>query len=226
VLELIELPTGIGALRAPARGRRKGGLVLVQEIFGLNANMRALASRFGEEGYEVIAPSFFDRIERDFVASYAPEGVAKGLAAVKATSWDQVAADCQAAIDLLAAPVFVAGFCWGGTVAWLASAGAARWRGWRRVAARGVAASVGFYGRLINTLLEETPKALIALHYGERDASIPPSAVAEVRAAHPGVPVRVWPAGHGFFSDRGHDHDPGVAADAWAQTEAFFAAHA
>jgi carboxymethylenebutenolidase len=215
VLELIELPTGIGALSARARGRRKGGLMLVQEIFGLNANMRALASRFGEEGYDVLAPSFFDRIERDFVASYAPEGVAKGLEAVKATGWDQVATDCQAAIDLLEGPVFVTGFCWGGTVAWLAAC-----------RCTGVAASVGFYGRLINTLLSETPKAPVALHYGERDASIPLSAVAEVRAAHPGVPVRVWPAGHGFFSDRGHDHDPRVAAEAWAEAEAFFAAHA
>lgn len=214
-MELIELSTGVGALRARARGVRKGGLVLAQEIFGLNANMRALASRFGEEGYDVIAPSFFDRIERDFVAGYGPDGVAKGLAAVRATPWPQVAADCQAAIDLLEAPAFVTGFCWGGTVAWLAACRCS-----------GVAASVGFYGRLINTLLDETPAAPVALHYGAHDASIPPAMVDAVRAAHPEVPVTVWPAGHGFFSDRGHDHDPAVAAEAWAEAEAFFAAHA
>jgi carboxymethylenebutenolidase len=216
---MIPLSTGAPALHVPARGPApRGGLVVAQEIFGLNANIRALCEGFAAEGFEVLAPAYFERVETGFLADHDAAGVAKGLAAVAATPWDQVAADTQAAIDHLRAggqrAVFVTGFCWGGTVAWLAACRCA-----------GVTAAVGFYGRLINMLLHETPKAPIALHYGDRDASIPPEAIAAVRAAHPDVPIHVHPAGHGFLSDRGHDHDPVVAARAWGQARDFFDAH-
>jgi carboxymethylenebutenolidase len=215
-MPMIPLSTGIPALFEPATGdRRRGGLVVAQEIFGLNANMAALAGRFAGDGFDVLAPAYFERVEAGFMAGYDPEGIAKGLSAVRATPWDQVQADTQAAIDWLAArhggQVFVTGFCWGGTVAWLAAC-----------RCNGVAAASGFYGRLINTLLAETPRAPIALHYGDRDPGIPLAMVDEVRAAHPGVPVHLYPAGHGFFSDRGHDHDPAQADLAWARTLALF----
>lgn len=213
----IQLPTGIAALHAPATVPRRAGLVVAQEIFGINANIAALAARFATEGFDVLAPDYFGRIEPGFRADYDAEGVQRGLAAVRATPWDQVAADTQAAIDVLAArggPVFVTGFCWGGTVSWLAAQ-----------RCRGLAAASGYYGRLINTLLDAPPVAPVQLHYGDRDSSITPQMVADVRAAFPKVPVQVWSAGHGFFSDRGHDHDPAVAAAAWQSTLAFFTAH-
>jgi carboxymethylenebutenolidase len=206
------------AFHAQANGPRRGGLVLVQEIFGVNANMRALAERFAEDGYEVLAPAFFARIDPAFDAGFDSEGMTKGRAAVQATPWDQVAADCQTAIDALAVnggPVYVAGFCWGGTVAWLAAC-----------RCDGVAAASGFYGRMIIGLLEETPRAPIELHYGERDPHIPMAEVDRVRAAHPGVPIWLYPAGHGFFSDRSGDHDSVQADLAWARTRALFEAHA
>jgi carboxymethylenebutenolidase len=205
------------AYAAPAIGQRRGGLLLAQEIFGVNANIRALADRFAADGYEVLAPAFFARVERDFDAGFDEAGVAKARAAVAASSWAQVAADCQTGIDALAAaggPIYVAGFCWGGTVAWLAAC-----------RCTGLSAASGFYGRMIIGLLDETPHAPIALHYGERDPHIPMTDVEKVRLAHPNVPIFVYPAGHGFFSDRGGDQDPVQADIAWARTRALFDAH-
>jgi carboxymethylenebutenolidase len=217
-MDMITLGNALPALHAPARGPHfRGGLVVAQEIFGLNANIHALCERFAGDGFDVLAPAYFHSVEPGFHAGYDPDGVQKGLAAVRATPWDQVAGDTQAAIDWLAdrtgaGPVFVTGFCWGGTVAWLAAC-----------RCTGIQAASGFYGRLINTLINETPRVPIALHYGERDAGIPLSMVEEVRAAHPGVPIHLYPAGHGFFSDRGHDHAPDQADLAWARTLALFA---
>jgi carboxymethylenebutenolidase len=205
------------AYAAPAIGSRRGGLLLVQEIFGVNANMRALADRFAADGYDVLAPAFFARIDPAFDAGFDEAGYAKARAAVAASSWAQVAADCQTAIDALAGdggPVYAAGFCWGGTVAWLAAC-----------RCTGLAAASGFYGRMIIGLLDETPRAPIALHYGERDPHIPLTDVDQVRAAHPNVPIYLYPAGHGFFSDRGGDHDPVQADLAWARTRALFDAN-
>ena len=213
----VSLPGGIAALHRPARGTRRAGLVMAQEIFGLNANMVALADRFAADGFEVLAPDYFGRIAPGFTAAHDPDGIQKGLAAVRATGWDQVAADTQAAIDWLrrtGGPVFVTGFCWGGTVAWLAAQHCS-----------GLAAAAGFYGRLITTLLDRPPLVPVQLHYGDRDPGIPASDVDRVRTAWPEVPVLVWPAGHGFFSDRGADHDPEVAARAWEAAERFFAGH-
>lgn len=202
----------IPAFHMPAGGSRKAGLVVAQEIFGVNANIRAVCALFAAQGYEVIAPEFFARIEPGFDAGYDAAGIAKGRAAVEATSWDQVAGDLQAAIDALAGPVFVTGFCWGGTAAWIAAC-----------RCTGISAAAGFYGRMIVGLLGEEPKAPVALFYGEKDAHIPAADIAAVRAAHPLVPVHVYPAGHGFFSDRGGDFDEAVRDRAWADAEAFFA---
>ncbi len=218
-MDLISLQAADGAalpaLHAPHQGGpRRGGLVLAHEIFGLNANMRALAQRFASDRFEVIAPAFFARIAPDFEAGYDAEGTAKGRAAVAATPWSQVAADVQAAISMLAAPVFVAGFCWGGSVAWLAAC-----------RCRGLSAASAFYGRQIIDLLDETPHCPIELHYGEKDPHIPPADHAAIRARHPSAPILLYNAGHGFFSDRGQDYNRIEADRAWGRTLNFFDAH-
>lgn len=205
------LSTGVEAWRAPAQGGRIANLLLVQEIFGVNANIRALAARFAGEGFEVLAPSYFDRVRPRFEAGYDDAGVASGRAATTATSWETVAADTDAAVQALGGPAYVAGFCWGGAAAWIAAA-----------RCPGVLGAAGFYGRLIVDMLGEAPKAPIILHYGVRDPIIPPEDVAKVRAAFPDLPVHTYAAGHGFFSDRGHDHDPGEASLAWSRTLAFW----
>ena len=190
----------LAAYHAPVADARRGGIVLIQEIFGVTDHIRELAEGFAEDGYEVIAPSFYDRLEPGFEADYSPEAIAKGVEYSTATPWDQVAGDLQAAIDALAPAVFVTGFCWGGATAWLAAC-----------RCTGVSAASAFYGRRISELVDETPKVPTLLHFGRNDASIPMEKVEDIRVKHPDVPVHVYDAGHGFVSDRRADYNPDAA---------------
>jgi carboxymethylenebutenolidase len=199
------------AYHAPPRDARRGGLVLAQEIFGVTDHIRELCEGFAEEGYEVIAPSFYDRLEPGFEAGSTPEDRQKGLRFSEATPWDQVLGDLQAAIDALAPPVFVTGFCWGGTAAWVAAC-----------RCEGVAAAAGFYGRRISELIDETPKVPTILHFGKTDPSIPPERVEAIAERHPDVPIYLYDAGHGFVSNRQADYDPDSARLARLRTLAHF----
>jgi carboxymethylenebutenolidase len=188
------------AWRAGPADARRGGLVLIQEIFGVTAHIRELAEGFAADGYETLAPALFDRRATGFEAGYDPEGVARGRAISEATPWEEVAADLQATIDALAPPVFVVGYCWGGTAAWLAAC-----------RCRGVAAASSFYGRRIPELLKETPRAPIILHFGRTDPTISPDTIEAMGSAHPDIPIHLYDAGHGFVSDRRADHVPDAA---------------
>ncbi|WP_304176186.1 dienelactone hydrolase family protein [Phenylobacterium aquaticum] len=202
----------LAAYHAGVSDARRGGLVLVQEIFGVTDHIRALCDGFAEDGYEVIAPSFYDRIEPGFEADYGPDAIAKGVKYSTETPWDQVAGDLQAAIDALEPPVFVTGFCWGGAATWLAAC-----------RCDGVAAASAFYGRRISELKDETPKVPIILHFGKTDASIPPEKIAEIEALHPDLPIHQYEAGHGFVSDRRADYAPDAAKLARLRTLQVFA---
>lgn len=188
----------LGGWHAPHQDARRGGLVLIQEIFGVTEHIRELADGFANDGYEVIAPSFYDRLEAGFTAEgYGEEAVARGIAYANATPWDQVAGDIQSAVDALRdrGPVFVAGYCWGGAATWLAAC-----------RCEGVTAASAFYGRRISELVDETPRCPIILHFGKTDASIPMDRVDEIAARHPEIPVHLYEAGHGFVSDRRRDY--------------------
>jgi carboxymethylenebutenolidase len=193
---------------------RRGGLLLIQEIFGVTEHIRELADGFAADGYEVIAPSFYDRLERGFAADYSPEAIQKGVRYSQATPWDQVAGDAQAAIDALKPPVFATGYCWGGAATWLAAC-----------RCDGLSAAAAFYGRRISELKDETPRCPIILHFGKSDASIPPARVEEIAAAHPDVPIYNYDAGHGFVSDRRADYHADSARLARLRTLAHFANH-
>lgn len=201
----------LAAYHAKPTDARRGGLVLIQEIFGITDHIRDLADSFAEEGYETIAPAFYDRLEPGFAADYGQEAVAKGVRYSQETPWDQVAGDVQAAIDALSGPVFATGFCWGGAATWLAAC-----------RCTGLSAASAFYGRRITELKEETPKIPIILHFGKTDASIPLERVEEIREAHPDVPVHLYDAGHGFMSDRRADYHPDGAHLARLRTLALF----
>ena len=205
----------LGAYHAAARGERRGSVVVIQEIFGVSEHIRERCDMYAAAGYDAIAPSLFDRIERDFQAELTPEGSVKGRAAYQATPWAQVVADLQAAIDAMAPPVFVTGFCWGGAATWLAAQ-----------RCRGLTAASGFYGRMINELLDEPPRIPIILHYGTRDPSITPAMVDEVRARYPDVPVYLYDATHGFCRTPANPeiYDAASCATATERTLAFFAA--
>ena len=200
------------AYRVKPTDARRGGLLLIQEIFGVTEHIRELCDGYAEDGYEVIAPAFYDRLERGFACAYSEASIQRGVQYSQATPWDQVAADAQAALDALAGPRFVTGFCWGGAATWL-------------VACRceGVAAASCFYGRRISELVDETPKAPTILHFGKTDASIPMEKVDEIREKHPDLPIYLYDAGHGFVSDRRRDYHADSARLARLRTLALFA---
>lgn len=202
----------LSAYHAAPQDARRGGLLLIQEIFGVTDHVRELADGFAADGYEVIAPSFYDRLERDFQADYSQPSIQKGVQYSTATPWDQVAGDAQAAIEALRPPVFVTGYCWGGAATWL-------------VACRceGVAAAACFYGRRISELVDETPRCPTILHFGKTDASIPMEKVDEIREKHPDLPVYLYDAGHGFVSDRRSDYHADSARLARLRTLQLFA---
>jgi carboxymethylenebutenolidase len=187
--------------------------VLIQEIFGVTDHIRELADGFAADGYEVIAPAFYDRLERGFQADYSQESVARGVGYSTATPWDQVTGDLQAAIDALKprGAVFAAGYCWGGAATWLAAC-----------RCEGLTAASAFYGRRITELQDETPRCPIILHFGKTDASIPPERVEDIRERHPDIPIYLYEAGHGFFSDRRADYHPDSAKLARLRTLQLF----
>jgi carboxymethylenebutenolidase len=201
-----------GAWRARPADARRGGLVLIQEIFGVTEHIRELADGFAADGYETIAPSFYDRRKPGFQATYDAQDVAEGRALSEATPWDEVAGDIAAAVAALAPPVFVAGYCWGGSATWLAAC---------RV--DGVAAASSFYGRRIPELWDETPRCPIILHFGRNDPTIPPDVVTRIGEKHPDLPIYVYDAGHGFVSDRRADYNPDCARLARLRTLQLFA---
>ncbi|MGI9170083.1 MAG: dienelactone hydrolase family protein [Caulobacteraceae bacterium] len=201
-----------GAYRAAPTDARRGGLVLIQEIFGVTVQIRDQADAFAAEGYETLAPSLFDRLERGFEAEPDAAGVALGRRYSERTPWDQVAADLAAAVAALAPPVFVVGFCWGGTAAWMAPCRCA-----------GVSAVSSSSGRSIPELIAETPRCPIIVHFGRRDASIPPSVIETIGAAYPDIPIYLYDAGHGFAADRRGDYSPDAARLARLRTLQGFA---
>ena len=192
---------------------RRGGLIVVQEIFGVTAGIKQIADGFAEDGYEVIAPSMFDRSERSLDVP-VPEADFGKLMGYAQASFAHAAGDIQACIDALKPPVFITGFCYGGSMSWLAAA-----------QCTGLSAASAFYGGAIATAgLELTPKVPIILHFGKKDQHIPPEHWAKIEAAHPDVPIYLYDADHGFFSpDRPPTiHDPDSARLARLRTLQLF----
>jgi len=204
------------AYRAPAQGTRKGGLVLIQEIFGVTPHIRELCDRFAAHGYETLAPAIFDRIEKSAEFGYTPDELEKAVAYAAQSGVETPMADIQACVDELAkrGKVAITGFCYGGSLTWMAAC---------RV--KGLACAVGFYGRLIPDHLDEDPQCPTMLHFGSRDKSIPVDAVRRTAEAHPEVKVHIYRADHGFWSDRPANHDEPAIEKSEQRTLAFFDAH-
>jgi carboxymethylenebutenolidase len=212
----------LGAYLATPSGTPRGGIVVVQEIFGVNRHIRGVADRFATAGYAALAPALFDRAERDFDVGYDEASIARGRAVRRLVAYDDPQRDTPAAVAELQrfGKVGLVGYCWGGNIAWLAACRLAAGSG------PAIAAAVGYYGGDIANLLNEMPKAPLMLHFGERDAHIPAEAVARIRAAAPTVPVYTYPAGHGFNCDERKDYDAASADAARERTLVHFAQHA
>lgn len=203
---------GLSAISAQPKGAPIGGVVVIQEIFGLTDHIEEICGVFADAGYHAIAPSLFDRVEKGFLVGHDQDGIQRGIAAVMQSPWPQVVSDMQAAIDALPQPVYVTGFCYGGAAAWMAAA-----------QCTGVKAASCFYGRLIANLLDHKPKAPVMLHYGARDASIPPENVESVRLAAPDSPLYLYDAGHGFCRAGSYDYDAAARELALDRTLNWFA---
>jgi carboxymethylenebutenolidase len=202
----------LSALRAAPKETPLGGVVVIQEIFGLTDHIGEMCARFAEAGYAAIAPGLFERIETGFHAELDAAGIEKGRAAVMASPWPQVVGDIQAAVNALPTPCFVTGFCYGGAAAWMAAA-----------ECKGLNAASCFYGRLIADLVEHRPKIPVMLHYGARDHSIPAENVERVRLAAPDAPLYLYDAGHGFCRARSHDFNAAACELALSRTFDWFA---
>ena len=189
-----------------------GGVVVIQEIFGVSPHIEEMCAFFAAAGYTAVAPSLFDRIEPGFQAGHDPDGMAKGIAGVMNSPWPQVVGDLQAAIDALPQPAYVTGFCYGGAAAWVAAA-----------ECTGLKAVSCFYGRLIANLLDRKPAIPVMLHYGAHDASIPPQNVESVRLAAPVSPLYLYDAGHGFCRTGSHDYNAPARDLSLARTLDWFA---
>ena len=208
------------ALSAYAAGPRdaKRGLVVAQEIFGVNRHMRRVCDGFAAEGYAVVCPALFDRTgERGVELGYAPADVARGRELRGRIDPALTVLDIRAAAAALPAGARrgIVGYCWGGTVAWH---GATR--------TRDFGAAVGWYGGGIAAAKDEMPRCPVQLHFGETDASIPMADVDAIRAGRPEVEIFVYAgAGHGFGCDERDSHSPEDAAIARRRTLEFFERH-
>jgi carboxymethylenebutenolidase len=204
----------LGACLARPDGAPKGGVVILQEIFGVNAHTRHDAEFFAANGYLSIAPAMFDRVEPGAVIEYAE--TARGLAIANAIGEPQLLADLQAAIDAVAAagPVAVIGFCWGGALAWLAAS-----------KCRGVDRAVCYYGSRIAKFCESMrPSVPVMYHFGGLDKSLPPEAIEKIRAVDPGGVFHVYPdADHAFTNSDRPNHSPAAARLAHSRTLEFLA---
>ncbi len=219
---MIDLTTAdgatIGAYKATPDGTPKGGIVVVQEIFGVNHHIRSVTDRVAAAGYVALAPAIFDRAERGVELAYDPDGMKRGMGLAQAIPQAQHLASVEAAIAALASsgPVGIVGFCLGGTLAFAAATKSDR-----------LTAAVGFYGGGIAKMIgaeppHPMPLCPIELHFGEHDDHIPPADIAKVRQAYPDVPVYTYDAGHGFNCDERGSYDKASAEAAWARTLAFF----
>lgn len=206
----------LDAYVATPAGKPKGGLVVIQEIFGANHHIRNVADRFAAMGYAAVAPALFDRVQRGVDLGYDPESIAKGRALREKVPMDGSLADVQAAIDYAKqfGKVGIVGYCWGGSLAFLAA-----------TRLNGAAASVGYYGGMIAGHATEKPKIPIILHFGDKDQSIPMSDIEKVKLARSDVPIYVYSAGHGFNCDARPAYDAPSAKLALERTAAFFKQH-
>lgn len=175
------------------------GLVVVQEIFGVNAHIRSVADGYAKDGFLAVAPALFDRVERGVDLKYEGEDMQEAMSLSKRLNMDDLLKDTAAAIAYArketGKKTGVIGYCLGGSIAWLA---ACRLK---------IDAAVGYYGGYIAQHASEQPKCPVMLHFGAKDSHIPEEAVKKIQQAHPEVPIYLYDAGHGFNCDARASYD-------------------
>jgi carboxymethylenebutenolidase len=213
-IQLETASTTIDAYLAEPTGTPKGGIVVIQEIFGVNEHIRDVVDRFAQAGYTAIAPAVFDHAEKNVELGYDEAGMKKGIELVGKVGFDLPLEDIDAAAKYIAkaGKIGTVGFCWGGSLAYLS-------------AIRLGLPSVSYYGGSNTMLVDQPATAPLMFHYGEHDDHISAEDRAKVQQANPQAPVYVYDAGHGFNCDRRGSYDAASAKLAMERTLAFFAEH-
>ncbi len=203
----------LSAYLAEPAEKPRGGLVVVQEIFGITRHIRAVADQYAAAGYLSIAPALVDRIERNVDVPYS--NMQRGYSYMQKTDLEKAMLDIDAGVARVraAGKVGVVGYCWGGALAYLA---AARLK---------VEAAICYYGGGIDQHVGEKPRAPVLFHYGERDSHIPPTAVAKVKAAVPQGTFYLYPAEHGFNCTDRSSYEPASAQLAFERSLEFLHRH-
>ncbi|HTS39127.1 MAG TPA: dienelactone hydrolase family protein [Xanthobacteraceae bacterium] len=206
----------LGAYRADPAGKPKGGIVVIQEIFGVNHHIKSVADRYAALGFVAIAPAVFDRGEKNFDVGYDQKSMEAGRGMRGKITTDNLMDDTQAAIDFAKqfGKVAVIGYCMGGSVAFLSA-----------TRLNGIACAVGYYGGQIAQSAEEKPKVPTMLHFGDQDQAIPMTDVEKIKKAQPGMPIYVYHAGHGFHCDERGSFAPEAAQVAACRSQEFIAKH-
>lgn len=207
----------LGSYRADPAGTPKGGLIVVQEIFGVNHHIRAVCDRLAALGYVAVAPAVFDRFVRDFESGYTPDEIAHARSYLGNLNWDHMIHDMVAAKDQMkgVGPLGAIGFCMGGTAAFLAAC---------RIP--GLSAAVAYYGGQIVRFADEKPKCPLQMHFGEKDEGIPLATVEEIKKKQPQAETYIYPgAPHGFYCDERASYRKEAGDLAWSRTQEFLAKH-
>lgn len=203
---------------AKPEGQAKGAVVICPEIFGINSHIQSVADQYAAAGYIAAAPALFDRVQAQYIAGYEQSDIETGIAIMQKIPMTDAVADTHAAVEHVRAlhnKVAVVGYCWGGTVAWVAAAHVPD-----------LSAAVSYYpgGLIANADLK--PQCPTMMHLGEQDKSPPPDAARTVLAEHPTVIAYFYPAGHGFNCDQRGSFDKDSSAKATERTLAFLGLNA
>jgi carboxymethylenebutenolidase len=201
-------------LAAPSGGAR-GAVVIGQEIFGVNPHIRGVADAYAAAGYVTIAPCLFDRIRRGIELGYTEKETQEGRGYRLQIPKEKTLLDLAACINVIrhAGRVAMIGYCWGGTLAYLAACELP------------VSCAVSYYGgQIAKEHLGKSPRRPVMYHFGEKDPYIPPSDIEKIRAADPTGIIHTYPADHGFNCDARAAWDPASAQLALERTLAFLVA--
>jgi len=212
----------VPAYVAQPEGKPRGGIVVVQEIFGVNSHIQGVTDRFAAQGYLAVAPATFERVKPGVNLGYTEADMKAGFelkTAVSALPGTGVLQDIQAAIDHAAkaggGKVGIIGFCWGGLLTWRAAC-----------LLKGLSAAVPYYGGGITAEeeIERRPQCPVMAHFGDQDHWIPMEGIETFTKAHPEVEVHVYQANHGFNCDQRGSYNEAAAKLARERSLAFFAA--
>src|SRR5260221_12156781 len=183
----------LDAYRADPAGKPRGAVVVIQEIFGVNSHVKQVADGYAADGYVAIAPAMFDRAQKNFDVGYTPDDIAKGREVRGKVPNDMALKDAQAAVNeaAKAGKVGIVGYCWGGLIAWLASA-----------KVTGLVAAAPYYGGGILDNADLQPQVPVMGHFGDKDAHIPVEGVKQLAGKHPKQQIFLYAADHGVNCDQ------------------------